>query len=255
MEPIPGIWKEQRLIDSFDVDALGRLRPQSLFAYLLNAAWKHTRGTHYGHDEMSRRNLMWMLIGVKILIHRLPRWGEPITIETWGKNIVKFYALRDFAVTSEAREKLVSATSSWMILDRNRGRPQRLDPKSDTFPWQTQREELETNLDKLPELNGGNEMARFGVHFSDIDVNRHVNSTKYIQWIIDSHSYEYLEATQVRSIELRFLSEAVSNDEVAVISEATADHEMCSVRRIGDGKELCRARLEWRRSEIRATAR
>jgi hypothetical protein len=76
-----------------------------------------------------------------------------------------------------------------------------------------------------------------------------VNSAKYLQWMIDSHSYEHLEAREAQSIELSFLSEALPRDEVIVFSEGSEEQELCSVRRVSDGKELCRARFEWRRSK------
>jgi medium-chain acyl-[acyl-carrier-protein] hydrolase len=245
---VPGIWKEQRVIESFDVDALGRLHPQTLFTYLLNAAWHHAKEMNYGYEELSPRNLMWVLIKMQILIKRLPKWGEQVTIETWGKRTERLYALRDFTIASGAGEKLISATSSWMILDRTSGRPQRIERKSESIPWQPGRDEIETNLEKVQLLRNGEELARFRVLFSDIDVNRHVNSAKYLQWMIDSHSYEHLEATEVGSIEISFLSEALPQDEVTVLSEGTEDQELCSVRRTGDGKELCRARFHWRPS-------
>ncbi|MFO7666125.1 MAG: thioesterase [Desulfobacterales bacterium] len=247
MHTVSDVWKEQRVIDSFDADALGRLRLQTLFAFLLNSAWNHTSGTSFGYEAMSERNLIWVLIKMQILIKRLPKWCERITITTWGKGTVRLYALRDFTIVSEAGEKLVSATSSWMILDRTSGWPKRFDKNSESFPWQPGKDEIETNLKKVQELNGGMELARFRVVFSDIDINRHVNSTKYLQWMIDSHSYEHLEATEIRDIELSFLSEALPNEEVAVFSEKTDNHELCSVRRVGDGKEFCRARFEWNR--------
>ena len=247
MGQTPNIWKEERLIESFDVDILGRLRPQTLFAYLLNSAWNHARGTDYGQDELSARNLMWVLIKVQILITRLPTWGEHITIETWGKRAVRIYALRDFTIAS-AGEKLVSATSSWMVLDRTSGRPQRFDRKLGSFPWHPGNDEMETNLEKVQELKNSKELARFRVLFSDIDMNRHVNSARYLQWMVDSHPYEHLLATEPRSIELSFLSEALPNDEVMVLSEDAEDQELCSVRRTADRKELCRARFEWGRS-------
>ena len=245
----PTIWKEQRLIDSFDVDALGRLRPQTLFAYLLNSAWNHAKGTSYGHEDLLARNLMWVLIKVQILIRRLPKWREEIIIETWGKRRVRLYALRDFTISSGCGEKLISATSAWTILDRTSGRPHRFDRKADSPPWLPGKDEIETNLEKVPELNTGKELARFRVLFSDIDVNRHVNSSRYLQWMIDSHSYDHLEAKEAGSIELSFLSEAIPNDEVMVLSEEMENRELCSVRRTGDGKELCRGRFEWRRTE------
>jgi medium-chain acyl-[acyl-carrier-protein] hydrolase len=246
METTPSIWKEQRLIEPSDADTLGRLRPQTLFEYLLNSAWNHAKGTNYGHDELSARNLMWVLIKVQILIKRLPKWGEQITIETWGKRSIKLYALRDYTITTGGGEKLISATSSWAVLNRSSGRPQRFDRKSDSLPWLPGKDEIETSFEKVQELSSGKELARFRVLFSDIDMNRHVNSAKYLQWMIDSHSYEHLEETEARSIELSFLSEALPREEVIVFSEGSEEQELCSVRRASDGKELCRARFEWR---------
>ncbi len=243
----PTIWKEQRIIDAFDVDPLGRLRPQMLFAYLLNAAWNHARGTSYGHEELAAQGLMWVLIKMEMRIRRAPEWREKIVVETWGKKRVKLYALRDFTITSETGEKLVSATSAWTILDRTSGRPHRSVRKPDNPPWLPGRDELETSFGKVPEPKGGSELGRFRVLFSDIDVNRHVNSSRYLQWMIDGHPHEHLETTYPGSIELSFLSEAGPDDEVLVLSKDSENWELCSVRRARDGKELCRGRFEWRR--------
>lgn len=248
MDSTAPIWEEQRIIESFDVDLLGRLRPQTLFAYLLNSAWNHAKGTGYGYEELSARNLMWVLIKMQLIIKRQPKWGDQVAIETWGKRIERLYALRDFAVSSASGEKMISATSSWMVLDKTSGRPRRFHQKTDGFPWQPGREEIETHLQKVEELQSGKQIAHFRVQFSDIDVNRHVNSTKYLQWMIDSHSQEHLEKTELKAVELSFLAEALSNDEVAVLSEGRGNSELCSVIRVSDHKELCRAQFEWRPS-------
>lgn len=248
MTPVPIVWKEKRLIESFDVDIFGRLRPHTLFAFLLNAAWNHANKGIYGFKELSARNVLWVLVKVHILIKRLPTWGEQITIETWGKRKVRLFALRDFMVASESGENLISATSSWMILDRTSGKPQRFNERSDSLPWQPGKVAMETNLEKVPHLKNGKVLSQFRVHFSDIDVNRHVNSAKYLEWIIDSHLQEYLEANEIHMLEMSFLSEAMINEEVTVYSEVTNGFELVSVRRTFDEKELCRARLEWRNS-------
>jgi medium-chain acyl-[acyl-carrier-protein] hydrolase len=239
------IWQEQRLIESFDVDCVGRLRPQALLGYLLNSAWNHAKGTSYGYEELSSRQQIWVLLKMQIRIMRPPVWGELTTIETWGKRIERLYALRDFTVASSTEGKLVSATSSWIVIDKRTGRPQRLDQKTDEFPWQPGREEMETNFDKVPESKSPTQVAHFDVYFSDIDVNQHVNSARYLEWILDSHSHEHLKARTAKMIELSFLSEALPQDQVTVMSEGTGDEEICSVRRTSDSKDLCRARIEW----------
>jgi medium-chain acyl-[acyl-carrier-protein] hydrolase len=245
MSPAPGTWSEQRSIESFDVDMLGRLRPQALFGFLLNSAWNHASGTSYGYHELSGRNLMWVLVKMRLVVKRQAKWGEQIAIETWGKRIERLYALRDFSVSLASGEQVASATSSWMILDKSSGRPQRFNQATDGFPWQPSKDELNTDLEKVRKLGAGEETGRFRVLFSDIDVNGHVNSARYLQWMLDCHRQEHLESRELSGIEISFLSEALPRDEVSVFSEELEDDELCSVRRVADGKELCRARLCW----------
>jgi acyl-ACP thioesterase len=246
MNSIPHIWRESRQIESFDVDIRGKLRPQMMFSWLLNAAWNHTRGTDYSYDKLSERNLKWVLIKSQINIHKLPVWGEHITIETWGKKIVKLYALRDFIILSDSGDKLVSATSSWMIIHNENGRPQRFDTNAANFPWNPEKNELETSLEKVPDMLNGLKIAQYPVLFSDIDVNRHVHSGSYMRWMLDSHPHQFLTEHDIASIELSFLSEARPGDEIAVFSEKTGNTELCSVKKYGGEKEFCKAVFGWR---------
>jgi acyl-ACP thioesterase len=245
MAEVPQVWKEKRVVESYDVDLCGRLRPHILFSYLLNAAWNHVKNTRYGYAELSELNLMWVLIKFQMVVSIQPKWSDQLSIETWGKRIERIYALRDFRVSAPSGATLVSATSSWLILDRTTGRPQRFDAKTDGLPWQPQKEEIETDMKKVSELQAGRKVASFRVHFSDIDVNRHVGSAKYLQWFMDSHSLEQLEKATPQAIDLSFLTEAILDDELLVISEQRNGNELCSLRRANDSKELCRARIKW----------
>ncbi len=246
MSEVPTVLKEQRLVESYDADVVRRLRPQALLGYLLDAAWKHANLTVYGYEQLSARNMIWVLLKARIVIRRQPMWQERVEIETWGKRIERLYAFRDFVLSSPSGEKLVSATTSWIVLDRTSGRPQRLDAKTDGFPWQPARSELEPSAEKVPELNDAKALARFRVHFSDIDLNGHVSSARYLQWIVDAHPHELLVGRDLAAIELSFLAEALQDDEVVVLSEIMGDRELCAVRRVPDDKELCRAALQWR---------
>jgi medium-chain acyl-[acyl-carrier-protein] hydrolase len=246
---VPAVWKEERTIESFEVDMFGQAKPQALFGLLLNSAWNCTRGTFYGYQELIDKNLMWVLLKLQLHIKRFPKWHDQIVLETWGKRVERLHALRDFAISSLSGERAVSATSDWTVLEKTTGRPLRFDPKSDGFPWLPEREELSTDLEKVPPLAGGSETARYHVRFSDIDVNGHVNATRYLQWMIDGQQTEVLSNMNPNKIEISFLSEALINDEVVVVSEAAGPNaELIAVRRPKDEKELCRGRIEWEKS-------
>ncbi len=243
MSEVTSTWNEQRWVESFEVDMKGRLKPHMLFAYLLNSAWKHATRAAHGYEDLLGRNQMWVLTKLQATVARLPAWGEQISIETWGKGIEKLCALRDFVVCSADGGKLVSATSAWMILDKDRHRPLRIDQMN--FPWKPGRNEMETSLEKVPALENAEARASFRAVFSDIDVNEHVTAMRYLQWIMDSHEPGLLQGMHPSRLEISFLSEAVMGDEVTVYGEQRDGHELCNVRRSADQRELCRALLEW----------
>jgi len=246
MGTTPPVWKEQRLVESHEIDMFGALRPHVLFGFLLNSAWNLARGTSFGYQRLSEKRLMWVLSKLQLEIHRPPAWDEQITIETWGKRIERFFALRDFIVWSAGGEKLASATSAWMILNKESYRPQKPDAIMEDFPWQPAKSEMETSLKKLPELEGGTDRAEFDVHFSDIDVNSHVTATKYLQWLLDSYPFDHYAQRRLAKAEISFVAEAVMGDHVTVRLADTSDGDILAVRRGSDGKDLCRAVIAWR---------
>jgi medium-chain acyl-[acyl-carrier-protein] hydrolase len=176
-------------------------------------------------------------------LEQVPSWGDQILIETWGKGLEKIYALRDFIVVSPEGQRLATATTAWLVLDKDTRRPVRLEQVA--FPWHLKRSEMETNLKKVDKPAAGVTRGRFRAAYSDIDVNGHVTSMRYLQWIMDSHPPDVLEATLPRSLDVSFLGEGAMSDELEVRIERRDGFELCSVVRTSDAKELCRARLEW----------
>jgi len=241
----PSIWKELRLVESFDVDPKGRLKPHKLFSFMINSAWNHASALGLGYQELSEHNLMWVISKFQLNIIRMPEWRDKISIETWGKSIERFYALRDFSVFSEEGRKLAYASGGWLILEKDSYRPQKLDQLMANFPWQKEKSELETNLKKVAESTKSEDRIHFHVVFTDIDINNHVNGAKYLQWIMDSYPRDVLEQMQPESIEMSFLAEAAIDDEIAVHFERLANQEINTVRRVIDSKDLCRAAVKW----------
>ncbi len=245
MSNAPSVLKEQRFVESFEVDKKGRLQPHMLFSYFLNCAWNHASATGFGYQELSSRNLMWVLSKLQLSITRMPEWRERILLETWGKGTERFYALRDFAVSLSEGQKIVSATSAWMILDKDNYRPQRIEQILASYPWEARQSEMERSLKKLPECPNSVDRAHYRVLFTDIDVNNHVNAAKYLQWIVDSYPREALEEKQLKYLEMSFAAEATIDDDVIVFRESLPDKEVNTVRLAKNQKELCRAVVQW----------
>jgi acyl-ACP thioesterase len=213
---------------------------------MLNSAWNHVLETEFNYETLAEKGQFWALVKFFLKLSRCPAWNEKVDVSTWGKDIDRLYALRDFAILSQRGEKLASATSSWLILHEGTYRPQKLNSLREHFPFQYGVHELDVKLGKIPPLDSGEETARFTVRFTDIDVNRHMNASKYMQWILDSYPFEVLAERELESCELNFIAEAKPDDKIAIFADSGSEMDRCSVRRVSDGRELCRSELVWR---------
>lgn len=214
-----------------------------LLSFMLDCAWEHTKGTDFSYNELNDEGQLWVLSRFLAVFHKMPQWDDEINVETWGKGTDKLFGLRDFIIHSGSGEKLVSATSAWLIIDRKTTRIQRIDTLGKNFPMQLERHELDVKLDKLESRPSEKTGFEYTVRYTDLDVNRHVNSAKYVQWILDSFSVETLECKILKSFEINFLAEARLNDRLFVSTATDGDDNYCEVRR-GES-ELCRAKVIW----------
>ena len=240
------VWEENHIIHSYEVDIRGQVLPHVLFSYMLNSAWNHVFQTEFNYETLAQRGQFWALARFHFKVYKAPRWNEKVVVATWGKDIDRLYAIRDFSIHSDSGDRLVAATSSWFILDARTLRPQKLDSLGEHFPFHHGTHALEVKPEKLAPLDPGEETSQFRVRFTDIDVNGHMNAAKYLQWMLDSYSFEVLRKRDLESCVLNFIGEAKPEDEVAIFANFDGNTDRLCIRRVFDSRELCRAELVWR---------
>ena len=109
-----------------------------------------------------------------------------MVVETWPKGISKLFALRDFVVRTADGVDAVRATSAWLTLDLESKRPRR--------PQEVMRQEVMLeNEHAIAEMPGKLALPENlevtdtrTARYSDLDVNRHVNNARYVDWLFDA---------------------------------------------------------------------
>lgn len=243
---VPPVLERTFHLHSHEVDQRGRAKPDVLFCFLMDSAWAHANKSEFSYDALKAEGQLWVLSRFLALFHKFPMWDEDVHVETWGKGTDKLFGLRDFVIWSDKKEKLVSATSAWLVIDRKTSRIQRIDLLNSNFPHQVDKNEIETRLDKIEKLDAHKTDFEQAVRFGDIDVNRHVNSSKYMTWILDSFPRDILETKILKSFEINFLSEAQLGEKMIVSSVESNGKYYCGIGREGDGAEVCRAMVDWK---------
>ena len=94
---------------------------------------------------------------------------------------------------------------------------------------------------KLQEVQG-EEYDGFRVKYSDIDINGHVSSMRYIQWISDCFSLDCYNKCIVKRFEFNFMNELFYDDFVEIVGATVAPGDFrFDIKK--DEKVACRARV------------
>jgi acyl-ACP thioesterase len=249
MEKQPLCGRYEYHVKSCFTDFKKRLSLPAMFYLLQESAYIHAETHNFGWTALSDNNNFWALARIRAQINDYPLWNDFIFVETWSKGPDMVMAYRDFEIFSSHDDKLLSATSAWLILNMDTRKPQRLSLLKDKFPAPCDRSALETRLEKLPQhAIRTNDCDLHSVPYSAIDMNGHVNNTLYIQWVIDGFPVDYVSNHEIYDIEINYLQEALVGQQYYVIIEnVLRDEYLCSVVRYPDNRELARMMLKFRK--------
>ena len=176
-------------------------------------------------------------------VERYPVLGESVFVETWPKGFDRLFASRDFFIRDKEGKIIARASTYWLIVDMETKRPKALKeiPPQLLNPDQFA---IHRKLEKLPEPEDIIYQKQKTVVYSDIDLNKHVTSVRYSEWITDTIPGEIMESGIISSYEINHLSELFRGDEVSVqVSRAGEKIFLGNIIHAGSGREACRVRL------------
>jgi acyl-ACP thioesterase len=232
-----------RLLTNY-VDGRKKLSLPGLFLFLQEIALEHATLRGFGYDHLKTRGQFWVLAKVKVLLYDYPQWNDELRIDTWSKEPELLTAYRDFEGYDAASRKLFSATSAWHILSEGAHRPQRVDDLKHAFLIPENKHAIDGKPAKIPAPGVAPATAPQQVVWSDIDVNMHVNNSRFVQWVIDSLPAGFVPERRVTEIEVNFLQQAVLGDHYCISTQEISPTEyISSVVRVEGQKELARVKL------------
>ncbi|MDR0368416.1 MAG: hypothetical protein LBH82_04670 [Bacteroidales bacterium] len=196
-------------VSSYHADFSQKMSPIALFCFLQESAWRHADSKGFGWRHLAEKQQFWVLAKVHAIIHRMPNWTEEIRLETWGKQPELLTAFRDFELFDHDNKTVISATSSWHILDMLSHRPTATKDFADRFPiidrYAIDKKPEKISIPATDAIQGN----VFAVKPSDIDMNQHVNNTRYVQWAMDEIPFDFQKTHRLSEIDVNFVKEAM----------------------------------------------
>ena len=232
-------YKEHFRITCYDADHNGNLK---LFAFMNHAqelANIHASNLGFGYETMIEKSVAWILSRVHVKFLRYPQWKEEINIETWHKGDDRLFGLRDFHAYTDADETLILATSSWVIIDTESRRVQRVRNILGEEYKGAERDAIKESAQKLSSPEGMEFAGERRVALSDIDINQHTNNAKYVEWAIDFIDPDLLNIKSVKEFTINFNHESKIDQTISIYRKYEKDsifiegkHEEISVFQI-----------------------
>ena len=186
-------------------------------------------------------NLVWIITEYDIEVVRLPRFAEEITIETEALSYNRLFCYRRFTIYDEAGQEIIRMLATFVLMDRDSRKVHAVEPDI-VAPYQS---DFDKKLIRGPKYANLEEPISkdYHVRFYDLDMNGHVNNSKYLDWIFEVMGADFLTQYIPKKINLKYVKEVRPGGVITSAVERTgleSKHEITS-----DGATNAQAIITW----------
>lgn len=186
-------------------------------------------------------NLVWIITDYDIEVARLPHFAEEITIETEALSYNRLFCYRRFTIYDEAGQELIHMMATFVLMDRDSRKVHAVEPEI-VVPYQS---DFDKKLIRGPRYEPLEELVSkdYHVRFYDLDMNGHVNNSKYLDWIFEVMGADFLTQYIPKKINLKYVKEVRPGGVITSAVERTgleSKHEITS-----DGATNAQAIITW----------
>lgn len=201
-----------RKLSNTDVNMHMQLKTSALFALLQEAASEHCIKLGFGPEYTAPRGLLWVITRQKAEIYRLPRYEETVIIETWPgptKHVIfpRYYQIKDLQGNI-----IIKASSVWTLIN---GETRSLAVSGHGVDLTGSLSGEGISLPRAPSPIEFGQEYNFTVPYSYVDINGHMNNTKYFD-LAEDLIPSPAAGDQLSRVCVEYSSEARLGDEVKV---------------------------------------
>ena len=226
------MYKEKISISSNDVDSSLTLRVSSLFKLIQDVIMHHTEELGVGVKETIDKGILWVISRAYVEFYRLPHYQEEVTCYTYpGDPKLGLIYPRYFYMVDKNNEVLLRFSSIWALIDKNTRRPvsskiieerSKGEKYSDELPLPKKIEDIPSSL-----------VMEKVIKYSDVDLNGHLNNTKYIELFQDLHSSMFYKEKKMATLLLNYNKEVKEGQKVSIYT-SEGDEEFIKVTANGE---------------------
>jgi acyl-ACP thioesterase len=211
----------------------------------IETATEHANMLGIGWTTLSQYGLGWVLSRLTFEMDRYPAANENYSLTTWIESSGHYLSERCFEVRDAAENIIGYIRSTWAAIDVNNrtagdlsGLPlQELSVAGRECPIKPQ--------ERLRTLEGDIETSSYRFGYCDIDFNRHVNTVRYIELVLNHWPLEWFDTYMIPRFQITFMKETRCGD-LATLRVSTVDG-LSSCEVVVNDTRVATSRVFWRK--------
>ncbi len=232
-------------VEPHEVDFTLRATIPALGSAVLNTAGADAHGKGFGVDALSAGNHSWVLSRIAFEFDSRPQQYDDYTIATWISDYGRLLSTRNFTLCDPAGREFGRAVSQWAMIDLESRAAVDLswvgDAHADAIV------DVPPPAEKPRKIRSVTPAERYEhrVVYSDIDFNRHVNTMRYIEMMLDMLPIERLTDGAPMRLDIHFMKECRYGQTLTVGAEFRDNGALFEI--VSDeGAVAVRAAIEWK---------
>jgi len=197
-------------VPCYHTDAACCLKPAAFMDMAQEIAYWAAHELGFGYDDLHVHHTAWVLSRLHFHFEKLPMWRDDVRLYTWHKGADGLFYLRDFYLQDADGNRLVTCTSSWVVIDERTRRLVRPEELTDLLGVDGEVDDAIPERAPKVAMPRGAEPEPAGEHtvvYSDVDIIGHTNNARYMVWAMDCIDYEAASARRVRDVYINFNKE------------------------------------------------
>lgn len=209
-------YQEDLILRTCHCDFQGTWRPSAILEAMQEAAGAHTHLLGCGRDVLIKRNTAWVLSRSEIHMEEYPRILDRVTVETIPMPNRRWFFPRYFLFKNEEGRILGHAGTLWALLDIQ---TRKMLPPGEVAHLIPDNSDLSVPMGlpaTVDAVSGEEQLISRTPFYTDLDVNQHVNNTRYADWACDALGIDTMRDYCLESLLINYHAEILPRQEIAL---------------------------------------